>query len=61
MSKQSDSENIDTILAKVCNTPDSELPELPELKQLKHGVSCIITHATDFQKERVLLPFISFQ
>ena len=51
MSKQSDSENIDTILAKVCNTPDSELPELSELKQLKRGVSCIITH----------VPFISFQ
>ena len=61
MSKQSDSENIDTILAKVCNTPDSELPELPELKQRKLDFSSIIGYTTGFQKGKSVLPFIPFQ
>ena len=33
MSNQLDNENTDAILAKVCSTPDLELPELAELKQ----------------------------
>ena len=61
MSKQSDSENTDTILTKVCNTPDSELPELPELKQRKLDISSIISHARGFQEGKSILPFTLLQ
>ena len=61
MSKQSDNENIDAILAKVCSTPDPELPELEELKQWKLAVSSIISHARGFQFGKSVLPFIPLQ
>ena len=61
MSNQPDNENTDAILAKVCNTPDPELPELKELKQRKLDVSSIISHARGFQSGESVLPFIPLQ